>query len=250
MNTETKRVRQPRRTYARVQRELGEVIAQHDSLTKLPSEPELAETLHVSRATLREVLRIYESRGLIRRQQGVGTFVVSTPQVLESGIEVLESVESLAKRQGVNVTMRGLSVSERAANETEATMFALDPGASLLEVRRVMVNEARPIAYLVDVLPEGVLGADELDHGFTGSVLDLLLRRGKPRLTQSTAEIQAVPAPMEITRALQVQRDSVLLTFDAKLYAEGDRLVDLSQSYFLPGYFRFHVVRRVGEAVS
>lgn len=250
MNTETKRVRQPRRTYARVQKELGEVISQNDGSTKLPSEPELAERLHVSRATLREVLRIYESKGLIRRQQGVGTFVVSAPKVLDSGIEVLESVESLAKKQGVSVNMRRLSISKRTADAAEAEMFGIEVGAPVVEVRRVMVNEARPIAYLVDILPEEVLGTDELEHGFTGSVLDLLLRRGNPRLTQSSAEIQAVPAPIEITRALQVQRDSVLLTFDAKLYAEGDRMVDLSQSYFLPGYFRFHVVRRVGEAIS
>jgi GntR family transcriptional regulator len=37
----------------------------------------------------------------------------------------------------------------------------------------------------------------------------------------------------------------VLLLFIARLYDENGVVVDYSSSYFLPGYFRFHVVRRV-----
>jgi GntR family transcriptional regulator len=39
----------------------------------------------------------------------------------------------------------------------------------------------------------------------------------------------------------------VLLMFSARLYSTTNQVVDLSYSYFLPGYFNFHVVRRVGE---
>ena len=49
-----------------------------------------------------------------------------------------------------------------------------------------------------------------------------------------------------MARALQIQRDDVLLQFAAQLYFERRPVVDYSISYFLPGYFRFHVVRRVG----
>lgn len=42
---------------------------------KLPSEPELAERLQVSRTTLREALRILSTRGLVEVRRGIGTFV-------------------------------------------------------------------------------------------------------------------------------------------------------------------------------
>jgi GntR family transcriptional regulator len=86
----------------------------------------------------------------------------------------------------------------------------------------------------------------EIESGFTGSVLDLLLRRGDPKLVQSRTDIRAIGATSEVARSLQVQRDDVLLHFVAYLYSKDGRVVDYSFSYFLPGYFRFHVVRKVG----
>ena len=45
--------------------------------------------------------------------------------------------------------------------------------------------------------------------------------------------------------ALSIQRGDVLLCFVADLYTAGRRVIDHSISYFVPGYFRFHVVRKV-----
>jgi len=74
----------------------------------------------------------------------------------------------------------------------------------------------------------------------------LLLRRGEPRLSTSRTEIRAANASPEVARALQIQRGDVLLHFIAALYSTSGKVVDYSFSYFLPGYFRFHVNRRVG----
>jgi GntR family transcriptional regulator len=49
-----------------------------------------------------------------------------------------------------------------------------------------------------------------------------------------------------VARKLGIQRGDVLLRFIAYLYTSAGRVVDYSFSDFLPGYFRFHVVRRVG----
>jgi GntR family transcriptional regulator len=46
-------------------------------------------------------------------------------------------------------------------------------------------------------------------------------------------------------KALGLQRGDVLLRFIAQLYDTSGRVVDYSYSYFLPGYFKFHIVRKV-----
>jgi GntR family transcriptional regulator len=100
---------------------------------------------------------------------------------------------------------------------------------------------------LTDILPKDLLTEEDIKNGFTGSVLDLLLKRGSHRFSKSLTDIQAVSASPDIARSLEIQRGDVLLLFVARLFNDNGQVVDYSSSYFLPGYFRFHVVRKVGE---
>ena len=232
--------------FRRLQADLAKLISSLPAESRLPSEPELARRMGVSRATLREAMRSFEGQGLIRRRQGVGTFVVAKVPVLDSGLEVLESIETLAQRTNLPVNMGELQVEQVEADEDHAAALNVPVGTHLTRVARVIYTDSRPIAYLVDTLPADILSTAEVESGFTGSVLDLLLRRGNPKLAQSRTDIRAIGATPEVARALQIQRDDVLLHFVAHLYSNDGRVVDYSFSYFLPGYFRFHVVRKVG----
>jgi GntR family transcriptional regulator len=236
--------------YQRLQLQLAELIANTPPGQRLPSEPQLAKDLGVSRATLREAMRAFEGQGLIRRRQGKGTFVVQHPRVIETGLEVLESIETLARRINLDVSMGECIISQQGADETIARGLSLEVGSQVVRIERVISAENRPVAFLVDILPDDILTPEELGEGFTGSVLDFLLRRGVPHLTESFTEIRAVAASSEIARRLEIQRGDVLLMFQAQLYDAAGRVVDFSQSYFLPGYFRFHVVRRVALPVA
>ncbi len=237
----------PLHPYQRLQVLLAKMIASTPPGAKLPAEPDLAKQLGVSRATLREAMRSFEGQGIIRRRQGVGTFVIGQPPVFESGLEVLESIESLARRIGLDVSMGDVHIETVCANPEQAEALGLPEGAQLVQVRRVILTDNRPVAYLVDLLPEDLMAQEDLQQGFTGSVLDLLLHKGDPKLVRSVAEVRAAAASAEIARSLEIQRGDVLLEFVAKLYALEERVVDYSLSYFLPGYFRFQIVRRVGE---
>lgn len=235
----------PHFPFQRLQSELAAIIARAPAGARLPSEPILSKQLGVSRATLREAMRAFETQGLIRRRQGAGTFVVGQVPVLESGLEVLESLETLAKRKNLDISVRYLQVEQTAADEEISEILNVPPSTPLTRVQRVILTENRPVAYLVDTLPEDVLRPEDLSNGFSGSVLDYLLQRGDA-LTISRADISATNATPEVAKYMEIQRDDVLLKFTARLYAASGRIVDYSISYFLPGYFHFHVVRRVG----
>ncbi len=232
--------------FQRLQTTLANLIAETQAGERLPAEPELARQLGVSRATLREAMRTFEGQGLIRRRQGVGTFVVGHSQIIDTGLEVLESLEVLASKIGLQISMGELRVKQVEANQEQALALEVEPCTPVLKVSRVLAADSRPVAFLVDVLPTDIFPGETLQESFTGSVLDLLLRRGEPDLASSLTEIQAVPATSNIARALEIQRGDVLLMLTARLFSTTGRVVDYSFSYFLPGYFRFHIVRRVG----
>jgi len=225
---------------------LENIISQAEPGQRLPSEPHLATQLGVSRATLREAMRTFETQGLLRRRQGVGTFVVRPSQVIESGLEVLESIETLSDRIGLPVSVGDCQIADCAAVEIIAEKLDVKLGSKVQTISRVIFADERPVAFLVDTLHPGLLVSEEIGPNFTGSVLDVLLKRGTPVLEHSRCEINAVAADSEVARALDIQRGDSVLRFESLLYSIEGVPVDYSFSYFLPGYFRFHVVRRVG----
>ena len=231
----------------RLHDQLIQIINETPPGERLPSEPNLAETLHVSRATLREAMRAFETQGIIRRRQGSGTFVNQPPQILESGLEVLESIETMAQRSGLSVDFGALNLERRLPDSDECSALASFPGSEVLCISRVILAEERPVAYLVDTVPVDLISQDELQADFRGSILDVLLQRGQPAVLASRTEIKAVPASSRVARALGIQRGDVLLCFIAELFTTDHQVIDHSQSYFLPGYFRFHIVRRVPQ---
>lgn len=230
--------------FQRLQADLANLIAKTPAGQRLTSEPELAKQMGVSRATLREAMRTFETQGVIRRRQGSGTYVVGRVPVIDAGLEVLESLDTMARRMNLAVTVGELHVEQADADKETADGLGIPEKSRVTRIRRVMCAEGRPVAYLLDTLPENMLKPEELSNQFNGSVLDFMLGRGDP-LTVSRAAISATNATAEVAKALEVQRGDVLLQFVSQLYANGGEVVDYTVSYFIPGYFNFHVVRKI-----
>ena len=101
------------------------------------------------------------------------------------------------------------------------------------------------MADLRDVTPLAYLRQADLDGTFNGSVLELLLKRNYLMLSTSRTEIIAEGADAHNAARLNVKRGAALLKFTAQLYTYDEKVVDYSISYFVPGHYKFHVMRRV-----
>jgi GntR family transcriptional regulator len=215
----------------------------------LPSETELSQRFSVSRATIREALSQLEQRGVVTRRHGVGTFASQLPRI-DAGLEELESLETLAQRIGLKTRMGQPTIEERPATSAEAECLQVAPETPVLSVARVIMTGKQPIAFLVDIFPTTVLQRQDLDRTFRGSVLDLLIRRGDLLLSHSRTDIMIESANKAIARQLNLQPGEPLHKLEAQLFTRDGRVIDYSQSYFVPGYFHFHVIRRVGAPNS
>lgn len=213
----------------------------------LPSEATLSQRLGVSRATLREALSQLEQASLIVRRHGIGTFVSPGHPLVGLGLEELQSIETLAQRIGVAIHMGECEIRVRAAAPGEAEALKVSAETQVLAFQRVMMSGERPIAFLIDVVPTDVLDPKELGDSFDGSVLDFLLRRRDPPLKHSHTELSAEAADTDLAHRLHLPVGDPLLKFTAQLYAATGRVVDYSISYFSPGHFRFHIIRRVNQ---
>jgi GntR family transcriptional regulator len=231
--------------YQQIAQKILEMIRELAPGSFLPSEPALAKQLGISRATLREAMRGIEDQGLIVRRQGIGTYVARPGQAIEAGLEVMESIESMAKRLGLNAEMRRLRVDERLAEDEEAALLQIAPHTAVLEISRIMLVADRPVAYLVDILPHGLLSRSVVEGAFSGSIFDLLLQRGWPRLAYTRTNLTALAATHQLALSLQVRRGAPLIYLNSCLFDVEGKVVAHTHSYFVPGPFRFHVIRRV-----
>jgi GntR family transcriptional regulator len=168
----------PRPLYQRAEEALAELAARMKPGEQLPPEPALAQRMGISRATLREALRSLAQQGRLVRRQGIGTFVGDGHAIIENGLEVLESLDTLGRRLGLRMEMGGLQVEQRPIAPTECACMKRAAQESVWSIMRVILEDHVPIAYLEDVVPADFLHAADL-KGFSGSVLTSLRSRGR-----------------------------------------------------------------------
>jgi GntR family transcriptional regulator len=219
---------------------------------RIPPEAELVEALGVSRVTVRAALARLAERGVVERRQGSGTFLVKPPDGarLRSGLERLETYTVHAARLGLKIGSEGLSIEAAWAKPDEAAALEVPEGAPLVKVSRVLLVEERPAAWMVDVVPEDVIGVEEVRERFRqdAMVLDLLVNEGVP-VGFSQMFIDAVMVePRDPTGVrLGLESPSAALSLIQTMYLADGRPVQWSRDTFLPGNLNLHVVRELFE---
>ncbi|MFP3322022.1 GntR family transcriptional regulator [Planococcus sp. SIMBA_160] len=209
---------------------------------KLPSEFELSKSLGVSRATLREALRLLEEDNVIVRRHGVGTFVNSKP-VFSSGIEELTSVSDMIRQAGMEPGVVYLSTSESICSEEDVNRFHCNPDDSVISIERVRTANGEPVVYCIDkvpsvYMPEGFLGRKE------SSIFSALEESGDIRISYAVTFIDPTGYHEEASPILECDPETALLVLKQHHYDENDRLVLYSKNYFRADKFSFHVVRK------
>jgi GntR family transcriptional regulator len=231
--------------HLRVEEAMETVLQDYAPGERLPSEAELARLLGVSRATIREVLRALEERGRINRRHGVGTFMATGQPVVESGLELLESLDVTASRMGLVCEVHNLSISQQEADATLADKLKLPVGSLLTVVSRTRTIQGNVIAYLYDVIPASIVTPEDLQQGeFSGSMLDYFIKTGDPNPAYAVTTLLSIQASQDLAMQLQVLPGTALLLLEETLYSSDNRLINYSHNYYNTAHFHYHIVRR------
>jgi GntR family transcriptional regulator len=237
----------PRLLSATVQDELRQRIDQGrlPAGSRLPSEPDLAAELQVSRATLREALRALEEEGLLRRRQGSGTYVADRPRMansLDVNFGVTEAIRAAGMRAGIANGRHWVE----PASAAEAARLELEPGQDVLVVERVRTAEDKPVVLSRDVVPSRLVGdhAQVVEQMLHASIYEVLERDLGVVIHHGVARFRPVRADHAVAGRLSVPRGELLLYLWQVDYAEDGAAVLSSHEFHLADAFDFTVVRR------
>jgi GntR family transcriptional regulator len=237
----------PRLLSATVQDELRQRIDQGrlPAGSRLPSEPDLAAELQVSRATLREALRGLEEEGLLRRRQGSGTYVADRPRMansLDVNFGVTEAIRAAGMRAGIANGRHWVE----PASAAEAARLELEPGQDVLVVERVRTAEDKPVVLSRDVVPSRLVGdrPQVVERMLHASIYEVLERDLGVVIHHGVARFRPVRADHAVAGRLGVPRGELLLYLWQVDYAEDGAAVLSSHEFHLADAFDFTVVRR------
>ncbi|MCC6949745.1 MAG: GntR family transcriptional regulator [Bradyrhizobiaceae bacterium] len=119
--------------------------------SRVPSEAELCADFGVSRATVQQALRLLESAGCIRREQGRGTFYVgrSMPRTEQRPSELLESL--IKHRDGAMTKVVHKQV--RTPPAVVADRLGISADSEIVYLERIGIVEGEPIVFIRTFLP-------------------------------------------------------------------------------------------------
>jgi GntR family transcriptional regulator len=209
---------------------------------KLPSEFELSKSLGVSRATLREALRLLEEDNVIVRRHGVGTFVNPKP-LFTSGIEHLSSVSSMIEQAGKVPGTIFMGATEDRATEDDVERFQIDIDDNVLTIERVRTADGEPVVYCIDKVPSNYLPQEFLTNENL-SIFSALEKSANVRVTYAITQIDPIGYHEHVSPILNSCKETALLVLSQVHYDEYDRVVLYSKNYFRADKFSFHVVRK------
>jgi GntR family transcriptional regulator len=212
---------------------------------RLPAEKQLAAELDVSRATLRQALGELSEAGLIRREQGRGTFVAaSAEQVGQRFHGSLAQLLAETERAGVAEVeiARGVELPRGVVER-----LGLDQGEGTI-VRRVRTIDGGPFAYTVNYLPAAIGGLVDEQALRAHGLMGLLQSRGA-RIVSATQAITAEPADLPVSRGLAIDLGAPVLAVERILHGP-DGPIQLVRSWYRSDRYVYTVSFDRAEADS
>lgn len=210
--------------------------------SRLPNEDALAERFNVSRATIREAVRGLVEEGYLARRQGSGTYVTARP-LLRNSLDTNFSYTSYLESTGVRAGRRILGLAAMPATEVVAERLHLEPGATVVELRRVRTADDRPAVYSIDHLPADIVVVKRDREALDGSLYALLAARGHP-VRHAEAIVAPASADAELADVLDVAEGTLLQHLQQVDVDAGGRRVLYSLEWHNPDVMELRVYRR------
>jgi GntR family transcriptional regulator len=203
---------------------------------RLPSERELSEKLHVSRATVRRALADLVDEGLIESRAGRGSFVSSGP--IGEAPNALMSLSELGASRGLTTESRVLSSDIRPATPDEAEALELAPGAPVFVLERLRLLDGIPMSLDTNRVPLAV-APDLPEIDFTSASLYETLDAAGVGPVRAIYSVQAVEADVRRARLLEVAPGAPLLETETVAYDRTGQRVELGEMIYRGDRYRF-----------
>ena len=196
----------------------------------LPSESIIAQTLGISKATVRQCMGELSNEGYIEKKRNRGTIILDRKLNIGYSSDIGDFSERIKELGMVPKTeLLGLSVETGTKKITQ--MLNAEEGTKIIHLTRLRYADHLPIVYIDSFLPyEGnrfVLGHD-LETESLYAILDQEPGSQICRVVRTVFASEALP---EIAEKFHVRSGCAMLTVETSAYNKSGEIVEYSVSY-------------------
>jgi GntR family transcriptional regulator len=205
----------------------------------IPSESELAVRFSVSQGTVRKAIDEMAAENLLVRRQGKGTFVAthSDPRSFFRFLRLAPTEGELPPSQSIPIECW-----RAKAGADVARMLGLEPGASVIIVRRLLKFADEPVVFDEIYLP-GELFQDltmDVMRASDKSFYSVFESRFGVRIIRADERLRAVTADRVSAELLQVEEGSPLLLVERVTFSYGDKPVEWRRGFYSTQNYHYH----------
>lgn len=209
--------------------------------SQLPSVEKLAEEIGAGRTTVREALRVLQTRGFVEIIHGAGTFVRYKPITLVTG-QVLSFTEMVRER-GMRATSLILEQEIIKPDAELAVKLNLEPDDLIYSLRRLRLADDFPVSVETSVMSQKRF-PNLFEHKWTPqtSLYDLLRDEYGVQTRYSEQTVRAVPAGRTESQLLQIEFKSPVLLVENLTFDGQGSAIEFGRSYYSSTRFEYRVV--------
>jgi len=212
---------------------------------RIPSEPELATALGVSRTTVRDALSRLESEGAIIRKQGAGTFVNQQGLRIKWRLDEIWSYEDVLLANGYTPSVKVRGINKTIADAQLAQDLKLEEGDPVLVIEKVFLEDTTtPVIFTVNKIPEDFLSDKVRIVQVRQPIYEFLASCCHQHLLYYLSDIVPVIADDALAEILDVSVGTPLLTFEEIGFNTNNDPILKAISYFRDDRLRFRLIRR------
>lgn len=211
---------------------------------RLPSEMEFAQTMGISRNTVREAIRVLEQEGIVYSRHGVGTFVANKSNNLSCNITSLNSISEIIRIHGYKAGTLPAKVNVLVADAELADKMNVKIGEEILCVERIRTADDTPVILVRDYIPQLSGGAEQYLAKHEESLFEFLKKNYQIEVSYANCTIKAAISDEEINGLLRLECPTPLILLEQFHYTATGKLAFYSDSYFISDLFNFNVVRQ------
>jgi GntR family transcriptional regulator len=211
---------------------------------RLPSEPELAAQLGVSRTTVRSALTWLEQVGVVNRRPGSGTRL--RPHV-SADVLALHGLVPFATLLAAGHTVTATAELRRSPGWSDALAERLGraPEGPCHEITRVLYADGEAAMMLRERIPADVLAREPAPDDLDESILRLSRRLFVTEIDHAIATLIPKVAGRRVAALFGIGRGAPHLFIEETFYSADDHPLGLSDVTANPAFLRLSVYRRV-----